>query len=189
MSTAFMSRRHRCIVLRMLCRLGWPLGLAWAGIACAQNQATLDVTGNIKGAPCRIKNSAIPVDLGEVKSSDFKGQGQRLAPVSYRIELLGCPRYATITYQIDPQTTIVDASQSVIAMQGGQGSAAKVGLQLLTDQEKALPLRQAIPVPGYDPSHGGDLSIPLKVAFYQTEAGHVGGGTAKASATFTLSYP
>jgi major type 1 subunit fimbrin (pilin) len=162
-------------------------GLAEA--SCAQSQAKLDVSGNIKGVPCTIKNTDVPVDLGQVKSADFKGPGQRLRPVSYQLELLHCPRHATIHYQLDPQTPIIDETQAVIALQGGPGTATNVGLQLMTDDEKALPLKRALPVPGYDPNRGGDLSIPLKVAFYQTAAGRVGGGIATASATFTLSYP
>lgn len=175
--------------LRRLCQLAWPLGAGLAAAVFAQTQATLDVSGNITGAPCLIKETTIAVDLGQVKSSDFKGQGQRLRPVSYRIELLHCPRYAAIRYQLDPQTPILDATQGVIALREGPGTATNVGLQLMTDDERALPLKQALPVPGYDPNRGGDLSIPLKASFYQTGADRVGSGTATASATFTLSYP
>jgi type 1 fimbria pilin len=185
MRKASLPRTPRSVVLASF----FWMAASVTGAACAQTQAKLEVSGNIKGAPCTIKNTAVPVDLGQVKSADFKGQGQRLRPVSYRIELLHCPRYATIKYQLDPQTPIIDATQAVIALHDGPGTATNVGLQLLTDDEKALPLKQALPVPGYDPNTGGDLSIPLKVAFYQTVAGGVGGGTATASATFTLSYP
>ena len=144
---------------------------------------SLASTTNIVPLTCR--TSDVDVPMGSVPNTSFTGAGTTSRPRSYAIQLTGCPTGITaITYQLDPVTAVVDPVNSVIALTAG--GAGGVGLQLMDDAGRPVPLGTPVPVSGYTP--GGDVSIPLTAAYYQTGATRPEAGDANAVVHFTMSY-
>ncbi|RDI99213.1 type 1 fimbrial protein [Dyella solisilvae] len=130
----------------------------------------------------------VVVRLGKHMQSEFMGEGYTTAAVRFQIDLNNCPAGMTsIAYRIDAATTVLDATQSVVALDGSS-SATGVGVQLLDGSgTTSFPLGRAVNFEGYDPHAGGSYSIPLKARYYQTGSS-VGVGPANTSMTFTMIY-
>lgn len=126
------------------------------------------------------------VPMGSQKSSGFAGINTRLTPKAFEIKLNSCATTLTIKYRLDATTSIINQAESVIALSSGS-TAAGVGVQILDDMDKPLPLGVQIAVKNLSYYTGGNLSIPLKAAYYQT-ANNTTAGTANTSLTFTMTY-
>lgn len=137
----------------------------------------------ITQSTCQTPN--VPVDMGTVSAGDFEGVDTKTTPKDFKIMLKNCPGgMNSIKYQLDPTTPIKDKSNSVITLQAG--GATGVGLQLMDNSGSAVPLQEAIPVSDYHGS-GGNFTIPLKAAYYQTDS-KITGGAANAAVDFTMTY-
>jgi major type 1 subunit fimbrin (pilin) len=140
------------------------------------------VTG---GTPCTVQSS--PVNLGTHRSSEFTSAvGSTTVAVDVPISLTGCPSgMSKIAYQIDPTTTVVaNTGNSVVTLSAGS-TATGVGVQLLdatTGVPIALASQQTIA------SSGGTYPINLKARYYRTTTAAIGGGSANAAMTITISY-
>ena len=146
---------------------------------------TYSLANPINIVPLTCRTSDVDVLMGSVPNTSFTGAGSASRPRSYAIQLTGCPIGITaITYQLDPVTAVVDPINSVIALTAG--GAGGVGLQLMDDAGRPVPLGTPVPVSGYTP--GGDVSIPLTAAYYQTGATRPEAGDANAVVHFTMSY-
>lgn len=130
----------------------------------------------------------VTVALGKHSSTEFTGPGSTTSAVSFNINVNACPAgMNSVKYRIDPATTVVDQSRSVVALDKSS-SATGVGIQLLkADGTTALPLATVTATTGYNATSGGNFQIPLMARYYQTGAS-VGPGPANTTMTFTMSY-
>lgn len=133
------------------------------------------------------KTPDVIVQMGDRnRVGQFKGVGTSLAPVSLSINLNECPSgISKVSYLLKPNTQILDAAQSVVALDA-ESVAKGVGLQVLNQNGEPAVLNEKIAFSEYDKA-GGNFSIPLKAAYRQT-APVVGAGTANSSLTFVMSY-
>ncbi|MET3449333.1 fimbrial protein [Ralstonia sp. 1138] len=116
----------------------------------------------------------------------FKGIGTSLAPVNFSIGLKECPEGINkVSYLLKPNTTIVDAARSVVALDT-ESTAKGVGLQILDQNSNPVALNEKIVFKDYDTA-GGNFNIPLKAAYHQT-ASDVSPGIANSSVTIVMSY-
>jgi len=127
------------------------------------------------------------VNLGSHKSSEFKGPGSFTAMTAFNVALKSCPAGINrVSYRIDAVTPIVNAANSVVALNSGS-TATGVGVQLLDGSGNVFPLGTPRNLGGYSTSAGGDYAIPFHARYYQTGP-VVGAGTANSAMTFTMSY-
>ncbi|MDX7871221.1 fimbrial protein [Aeromonas caviae] len=136
--------------------------------------------------PLSCTTSDVSVPMGIKEASGFSGINTRLTPKAFEINLSSCPAgIKSVKYRLDAKTSILNQAESVIALSAGS-TAVGVGVQILDNMDKPLPLGVDTVFSNYVVS-GGDFSIPLKAAYYQT-ANNTKGGTANTSLTFTMTY-
>jgi major type 1 subunit fimbrin (pilin) len=147
----------------------------------------LKIVGTTTIAPRSCTTADVTVDLGSHKSSEFTGVGSTTAPVNVNIALNACPAgMNSVQYRIDPVTTVIDRTQSIVALDSSS-SASGVGVQLLNSAgTAAFPLSSYQTFSGYNKSTGGSFTIPLKARYYRT--GAISTGTANTAMTFTMLY-
>jgi major type 1 subunit fimbrin (pilin) len=127
------------------------------------------------------------VNLGPHKSSEFKGPGTFTSMTGFNVALKSCPAGINrVNYQIDAATPVVNAANSVVALDSGS-TATGVGVQLLDGSGNVFPLATPKNLGGYGTSAGGDYAIPFNARYYQTGP-TVGAGSANTAMTFTMSY-
>ncbi|MER2046536.1 MAG: fimbrial protein [Pantoea agglomerans] len=133
---------------------------------------------------CSLSNTVISVPMGTVEKRAFRGQGTWPGDANTRNFTipLNCNAGTRVNVQIDGSAQ--NASQGVLNLTGGSGSASGVGIQLLFN---GSPLPLATPILTGTASSEGAYSIPLQARYYQTGS-NITPGTANASATFTLTY-
>ena len=133
------------------------------------------------------KTPDVIVQMGDRnRVGQFKGVGTSLAPVNFSINLNECPSgISKVSYLLKPNTQILDAAQSVVALDA-ESVAKGVGLQVLNQNGEPAVLNEKVAFSEYDKA-GGSFSISLKAAYRQT-APVVGAGTANSSLTFVMSY-
>ncbi|MEB7538542.1 fimbrial protein [Pantoea anthophila] len=139
---------------------------------------------NVTTIACTVSNTVISVPMGTVEKRAFSGVGTWPGDANTRSFTipLNCNAGTRVNVQIDGSAQ--NASQGVLNLTGGTGSASGVGIQLLYNSNP-LPLGSAINT-GTASSEGA-YSIPLQARYYQTSSNIVP-GAANASATFTLTY-
>lgn len=133
---------------------------------------------------CSLSNTVISVPMGTVEKRAFRGQGTWPGDANTRSFTvpLNCNAGTRVNVQIDGSAQ--NASQGVLNLTGGSGSASGVGIQLLYN---GSPLPLATPILTGTASSEGAYSIPLQARYYQTSS-NITPGAANASATFTLTY-
>jgi major type 1 subunit fimbrin (pilin) len=134
---------------------------------------------------CATPNVTVP--LGTHKTTELSGVGTTTAAVSFVISLNSCPQgINTVQYHIDAVTSVVNTSQSVVAL-NSSSTASGMGVQLLNSTGSApVALGSTLKLSNYSTS-GGNYTIPLMARYYQT-ASTVSPGTANTSMTFTMIY-
>lgn len=152
----------------------------WTSVEALIGFAPFDVTT----IACTVSNTAISVPMGTVEKRAFSGQGTWPGDSNTRSFTipLNCDAGTRVNLQIDGSAQ--NASQGVLNLTGGTGSASGVGIQLLY-HNAPLPLSTSLNT-GVAFSEGV-FNIPLKARYYQTGS-NVTPGAANASATFTLTY-
>ncbi|HEY0506072.1 MAG TPA: fimbrial protein [Lysobacter sp.] len=131
----------------------------------------------------------VSVDLRQHQLSSFTGPATTTPAVDFSVKLNNCPAgMNAIKYRIDPATTVVDATQSVVALDA-TSTATGIGVQLLNGAGTPHPLGTGTDqlIPAYSPTTGGSYTIPLKARYYQTDPS-VTPGLANTLMTFTLTY-
>jgi major type 1 subunit fimbrin (pilin) len=141
---------------------------------------------NFKAATC--SSTDVTVEMGKQAISAFAGVGPaKTSPRPFFIHLARCPAgLRAIQYQLDAVTPIVDAAQSVIALDGA-ASARGVGIQLLDQYGAPLPLATPLTLSDYHPGSGGHYKIPLQARYYRL-SDPLRAGSVRAAMTFTISY-
>jgi len=146
-------------------------------------QGTVNFVG---GGTCTTPN--VSVKLPDVGTSEFSGPNSILYTTPFELKFQNCPPgLYGIGYHFTPTTSIVDAAQGVIALDGS-ATATGVGLKLTENSGAALKFGQAntYQLP-YDPAIVNSYTVPLKVAYYQTD-NVVTSGAVSSSMTVTLKY-
>ncbi|MFX1762718.1 fimbrial protein [Paraburkholderia sp. A1RI-2L] len=139
----------------------------------------------VTAAACTTPDVTVP--LGDHLLSEFKGINTFTTSTSFNITLSNCPAgMKSITYRIDPVTAVLNAGNSVVALDGGSG-AAGVGVQLLDGAGAVFPLGTVKTFSAYNTSTGGSYAIAMRARYYQTAATVVA-GTANTSMTLTMTY-
>ena len=132
---------------------------------------------------CTVSNTLIPVKLGDVPISAFKGPGTSPPSRTKAFSIpLNCAKDTSINLQLDGAAH--DAAQGMLKLDAGSTSATGVAIQLLYD-DKPIELAKRFKWQVADAD--GDYAIPLKARYVQT-ANSVTTGIANGSATFTLTY-
>lgn len=179
-------------------------GTVSAGTLPAQTIAkTAGVIGNIPASgtsahylnmpqvqivPMTCETPDVPVYLGKHFTNALGNIGSTTPPVEFNISLNNCPAgMNTIRYRIDPTTTVIDGTQSVVALSDIPGSATGIGVQLLDGAGAALKLQSTATFHGYNRTTGGSYTIPMKARYYKTGT-NVTPGPANTAMTVTMSY-
>lgn len=149
---------------------------------------TISLTGSATFSVSACQTPDVVVPMGNRFRSEFTGVGSGSTPVGFNIQLNSCPvGMKSIQYRIDPVTTVVNSTQSVVALDSNS-TAGGVGVQLLNNAgTAAFPLQSLQVFSGYNSTTGGSYTIPFKARYYQTGTA-VTGGSANTSMTFTMQY-
>ena len=132
---------------------------------------------------CTVSSKLIPVKLGDVPISAFKGPGTSPPGRTQAFNIpLNCSKGTSINLRLDG--TAHDAAQGMLKLDAAATSATGVAIQLLYD-DKPLELAKLFKWQVADTD--GDYAIPLKARYVQTDNSIVP-GVANGSATFTLTY-
>lgn len=152
----------------------------------SQSDTTVFPTLNVVNASCTTPDVSIP--LGTFPTTGFTAIGRTTTTANFSISLNNCPAgMNSIKYRIDPTTTVLNSSQSVVALDS-TSSATGVGVQLLNSAgSAAFPLSSLQTFSGYSSSTSGSYTIPLAARYYQTSA-TVTPGPANTSMTVTMQY-
>lgn len=139
---------------------------------------------DVANTACTVNNSVISVPMGKVEKRAFNGPGTWPGDGntrSFSIQL-NCNANTRVVLQLDGN--VQNAVEGVLNVNGGNGSASGVGVQLLY---KNSPLMLSTPISTGTTSTEGVYSIPLQARYYQT-GNDITPGAANASATFTMTY-
>ncbi|MGE9553592.1 fimbrial protein [Erwinia amylovora] len=139
---------------------------------------------NVTTIACTVSSTAISVPMGTVEKRAFGGVGTWPGDANTRSFILPLNSNAGTRVNVQIDGNVQNASQGVLNLTGGTGSASGVGIQLLY-QNAPLPLSS--PVNTGTATSEGTYNIPLQARYYQTGSS-ITAGTANASATFTLTY-
>ncbi|PMQ06095.1 Type-1 fimbrial protein, A chain [Dyella sp. AD56] len=152
------------------------------------NIAPIGFVGGPTFAVVACQTPDVRVPLGQWPQTTFTGIGSTSGAKPVNISLNSCPAgLNSITYRVDPVTTVVNATQSVVALDASS-SATGVGVQLLDSSgTQPVPLQTWITFTGYNAAMGGDYTIPLQARYYETAAA-VSPGVANTAMTFTMQY-
>ena len=147
-------------------------------------ESTINIgTFKVDVMSCTVSRKLIPVKLGDVPVSAFKGLGTSPPSRTQAFSIpLNCAKGTSINVQLDGEAH--DAAQGMLKLDAGATSATGVAIQLLYD-DKPLELAKLFKWQVADAD--GDYAIPLKARYVQTE-NSVAPGVANGSATFTLTY-
>lgn len=138
----------------------------------------------VQSTSCILDTPHLSVPLGDQPSSIFQGPGSASEPVRFDIAL-SCDRTANISLSMNGVTPPADANNGVLSLTG-DSTARGVGVQILHQDGRPFPLGPTVDVgeSGYD---GAVTLFPFRARYYQTAPG-VSGGTANATANFTINY-
>ncbi|EXF95735.1 hypothetical protein HK44_023730 [Pseudomonas fluorescens HK44] len=126
----------------------------------------------------------VHVNLGKHRISEFGAVGSTVGQTPFNIRLDNCPSgLSGISYQLDPITPAFNASQGILTVSGG--GASGVGIQITDENNASVRLGERLRFLDTPPS--GNLTIPLRAAYYKT-AQQVSSGPANAAMQFTITY-
>ncbi|SMF52978.1 major type 1 subunit fimbrin (pilin) [Pseudogulbenkiania subflava DSM 22618] len=163
------------------------IGMSERPIANVSNIIPVMVTGNpvFTVLACRTPN--VTVNMGTHRASEFRGPNSFTSSVNFNLALNNCPAgMNTIKYQVDAVTPALNATNSVVALDGSS-TATGVGLQLLNGSGTPFPLGSAQNFSGYNGGTGGSYTIPFRARYYQTGTA-VEPGKTNSVMTFTMTY-
>lgn len=166
------------------------VNLMFLMLVCAGAQAhdgTVNVSGTIQDNTCIVAPSsqAQTVPLGDISAKQFATQGSGSQPVAFVIDLQKCGATATGVDFTFSGTADSD-DKTLLAVDSGSDAAQGIGIELQNADHTRLPLNQASARYALDP-----MLTDNQFTFYAryiATANSVTSGTAKATATFTLTW-
>ncbi|ADO46911.1 fimbrial protein [[Enterobacter] lignolyticus] len=151
------------------------------------HQGTVYVTGTITDNTCAVspdsKNLTVP--MGDVSSKQFSraGDGSRYEPFVINLEKCGG---AASGVTVHFAGTSDSRNPALLALTGGAGYAAGVGVGIYNPDKSLIPLGAES---GNTPISPNQATVALHFyARYIADGDSVAAGTANASATFVLTY-
>jgi len=136
---------------------------------------------------CVVKDSAIAVDLPTLSITSLPNAGATAGATGFNLSVI-CESGVTVGYQIDGTTAPgTAASNGVLAIAGGAGQAAGVGIQIQDSAKAPVPLGSLVNSQLTSTFDGQLIQVPLTAYYYRTGT-PVTAGAVKATATFTMSY-
>ncbi|CAM2178045.1 hypothetical protein PSAC2689_20604 [Paraburkholderia sacchari] len=116
----------------------------------------------VTAAACTTPDVAIP--LGDHLQSEFKGVNTFSSSTSFSFALSNCPAgMKSVTYRVDPATPVLNAAQSVVALDGSS-TATGVGVQLLTVTARCFRSARSRPSMGMSRARGAATPLPSGLA-------------------------
>lgn len=174
---------------------------------------TLSLSGSINIVALTCQASDVSVPMGTYGTASFTGIGSATGQINFVIRLTGCPGFPgyygnansiptssqtgvisagtlvpnTVSLRLDPIDPVIDATNGVLGLTPGAGTATGVGLQVLHLSGAPWMLSQnqllnTVLGPGTT-----SLNIPMSARYLQT-ASTITPGTANAVATYTIIY-
>lgn len=138
----------------------------------------------VVGPTCTVQD--VNVVMEPIESSKFSGIGSTAARKSFDVSLEDCPAgMNAISYTLTPLSEVFDPAQGVVV--GSLNNVSGVGFQVTDSNGLPVQFFQPIVIGGYNSAVGGNLTIPLGSAYYQTGA-EINAGTLAAALEITLSY-
>lgn len=129
----------------------------------------------------------VDVKLPDTPAGEFSGVGTVIGLTPFDLSFRNCPpNLASIDYSFAPTTSVLDAANGVVGL-NGTSNASGVGIQLLTQSGQPVQFGTLYPLSSYDPSQTSSYNVGLQVGYYQTDA-EVTAGHAETAVTFTMSY-
>lgn len=129
----------------------------------------------------------LTVEMGSYQQSTFKGIGSTTIAKAFNVAVYNCPSgLSRLSYTFTPVGAVADAANGVLAL-ADDSTASGIGLQLKDGNNKALKYDTPYVISAYNTATGGSYTIPLKAAYYQTEA-KVKPGSANTRLTITMTY-
>jgi type 1 fimbria pilin len=168
-------------------------------------------TGSVNVVSRTCTTPDVAVALGTHYTSELKGVGTTTSAwVDVPVALNNCPAFFgvfrgattndsgvtqrstanTIAYRVDPVTSVVDASQGVMALQsdGTKPTAGGIGIQMANAANTPVSYGTAVNSGlALNQTDGSNYTISLKARYYQTAANPTA-GQANGAATITLIY-
>ena len=139
---------------------------------------------NMQVVACSVRQTAIPINMGAVKITEFSGVGSTVREKPIEIPL-DCDANTKVNVTLEGVRHNSGAA-GVLALSpsASQVVATGVGLQLLYNN-KAVTF--GTPIAAGVASNDGAYTVPLVARYYQT-ANTITEGQANSTATFTMSY-
>nr|WP_314265926.1 fimbrial protein [uncultured Moellerella sp.] len=150
------------------------------------NDGTIDFTGEIIDNACELSSGsdALKVNLGKVSKTALPSAGSTAAATKFSIKLINCP--ATITsasVKFDAESYLGD--DSVITLKNDPNVATGVGIQIMDDTNKVIPLFTESKA--YSLKENVENNLDFR-ARYIAKSDTITTGPANGNATFTINY-
>lgn len=129
----------------------------------------------------------VDVKLPDTPVGAFSGVGTVVGLTPFDLSFQNCPpNLASIDYSFAPATSVLDAANGVVGL-NGTSNAGGVGIQLLTQSGQPVQFGTRYPLSAYDPSQTSSYNVGLQAGYYQTDAAVIA-GHAETALTFTVDY-
>lgn len=180
------------------------------GTTTGNGQGVVHFRGVIVSSTCVVSSNDADktVQLGQWPTTSFPTAGAKTSSVSFQINLNNCPSTGQYTLRFDGPTPAgqpnllavssdtsfnggKDVPNSPDAPSGASGAASGVGIEILDNQNQAVPIGQDSASGNtfnwQSPDSSGNVAFNLK-AHYKSYTDSVTAGLANADATFTIEY-
>jgi major type 1 subunit fimbrin (pilin) len=155
---------------------------------------TVNFTGSVTDTACVVDmggSTALSVPMGNISKTSFGASGSLAGATKFTLKLKSCPNATTATIKFDG--IAAGGDDKILALTGGSGAAAGLGIQISDKNGKVLPL--SVNSASYDLAKG-DATVPANdvtndlnfTARYISTSATVTSGSANATATFSINY-
>lgn len=156
-------------------------------IGGAQTEITFPDFPIVIAPTCMVEAS--DVSLAPAEQSALRVMGDSTGKTSFVVNLIHCSiGIDNLRYRLTPAPDVasIDDQLGIFGL-GSTSMAGGIGLQILDDTDKPLPLGNWHMVPGYNKLTGGAYAIPLHAGYIRTSA-PLTPGNVESQLIFTLSY-
>lgn len=163
------------------------IGIAISFLSRAADNVTLNFTGTIRGAACSVDSLStnIPVTLGNINTTVFSNAGNVSPAVNFSIKLI-CPANSTNTANVTFSGHQDSTNATLLALDSG-ATASGVAVQLAEHDGTPINLGTNS---ANTPLIVGTNTLPFQARYKSVVAqSNISGGTANATAQFTINYP
>ncbi len=161
--------------------------------AVRAHDLTVNLAGSIQNNTCSVAADSVnkPVSMGNVDSRLFIHSGDAASPVRFTLNLENCGD-ATSGVAVELNGAVDPNNMKLLGLDKGEGNAVGVGIAILDDDSKLIPINSTSKIYPMPTSINGNPPTSMSMVFYaeyMANGSTVQAGNANASATFTLAYP